>query len=471
MKVLWKPHKGQQTRALSQPDSVFEIAFGGSRGGGKSSAGIAYLLKGTEDPGYTGLVIRRNHSDLRQWIDEARQIYVHAKLTGKPGIFEFPSGAKIYTGHLKDADAYTQFQGWNITRLLIEELTQIPREEDYLKLLSSVRSTCGVAPQVFTTMNPGNVGSRWVKARWKIGSTPPNKAFKDPISGRKRIYIPSTIDDNPTLKELDPNYVNYLDSLPEPLRSMWRLGDWSVLQGAYFSEFNSAYHVMSEEEARKIGYGREENTRFIGGDWGYSAPFCFEFVEVSSEGRVFVYDELTGKERHPMEVGELVAQRIARHGKSINMTLLDPACWIRNPISYRKEETSMYSDASIAHALQGDQTRPFLPNLMPANNNRVNGWSRILQLMRVKEDSPPNFIIIKGSAPYLQKTIPEMIQDEKRPEDLDTQMDDHALDALRYALNHTEAPMEVVKPKTKDQVAYERLLNPEPENFNYKWKD
>ena len=471
MKVLWKPHKGQQTKALSQPDSVFEIAFGGSRGGGKTSAGIAWLLKGTEDPGFTGLVIRRNHSDLRQWIDEARQIYVHAKLTGKPGVFEFPSGAKIYTGHLKDSDAYTQFQGWNITRLLIEELGQIPQEEYYLKLLSSVRSTCGVAPQVFCTMNPGNVGHQWIKRRWQIGLKEANKSFKDPVSNRKRIYIPATIDDNPSLQELDPDYVNYLDSLPEPLRSMWRMGDWDVFAGAYFAEWNPAYHIKEEKDARKLGFGNEVNHRYIGFDWGYSAPHCAIWIEVTPDNRVFVFDELYGKEKHPMEVGELIYKKNCQHGKNIEMTLGDPSCWIRNPMSWRKEETQMYSDASIAHALQGDQNQPLVPNLVPANNDRISGWRNMAQLMKVT-DKPSNFIIIKNCAPNLQRTIPEMIIDEKRPEDLDTTLEDHACDALRYALSHTQAPMADVKKKTRGQIEYEKLLNPtDQESWTYTWKD
>jgi len=468
MNILWQPHPGMQTKALSQPDSVFEINYGGARGGGKTSAGIAYLLKGTEDPGFTALVIRRNHTDLRQWIDEARKIYVHAKVSGKPTVFEFPSGAKIYTGHLKDSDAYTQFQGWNITRLLIEELGQIPREEDYLKLLSSVRSTCSISPQVFTTCNPGNVGHQWIKRRWQIGIKESNKAFTDPVSKRKRIYIPATIDDNPSLQKSDPAYVQYLDSLPEPLRSMWRLGDWDVFAGAYFAEWNPAYHIMGEEDAKKLGFGSEINHRYIGFDWGYSAPHCAIWLEVTPKNRVFVYDEIYGKEKHPMEVGELIYKK--NHGKNINMTLGDPSMWIRNPISWRKEETSMYSDASIAHALQGDQSQPLVPNLVPANNSRISGWRNMAQLMKVT-DKPPNFIIIKNCAPNLARTIPEMIIDEKRPEDLDTTLDDHAVDACRYGLTHCESPMEAVIKKTKDQIAYDRLINPDPDGWTYTWKD
>ena len=44
MKALFKPHKGQQTLALKVND-VYEILYGGARGGGNTTAGIVWLLK------------------------------------------------------------------------------------------------------------------------------------------------------------------------------------------------------------------------------------------------------------------------------------------------------------------------------------------------------------------------------------------------------------------------------------------
>ena len=154
-KAIWTPHKGQQTLALSINESVYEILYGGARGGGKTDAGIVWLLKGVNDPNYIGLCIRRNYSDLRNWLDRAKQLFTTATCSGNPAVFKFPSGAKIYTGHLSQENSYEVYQGWNISRLLIEELGQIPNEESYLKLVSSVRSTTSIKPQVFTTANPG----------------------------------------------------------------------------------------------------------------------------------------------------------------------------------------------------------------------------------------------------------------------------------------------------------------------------
>ena len=468
MNTLWRPNPGAQTQALAIDDSVYEICYGGARGGGKSDAGIVWMLKGTTDPAYTGLVIRRNHTDLRQWLDRAKQLYKNAKFTGKPTVIEFANGSKIYTGHLKDQDAYSQFQGWSVQRLLLEEAGQIPNEEYYLKLISSVRSTNSIKPQIFLTCNPGGPGHSWLQRRFKIGDRAPNVAFKDTISGRYRIYCPATIFDNPKLMEADPEYVQYLQSLPSPLREAWLEGRWDIFAGQYFKEFDPAYHVMEVEDAKKLGYGNDNNNRYIGIDWGYAAPHAVVFMEVTHKNRVFVFDEIYGRELHPMELGEKIYKKC--QGMSIDMSLCDPSCWTRNPMSWRAEHAAMYSDATIAHSMRGNADQPLVPNLVPANNDRVNGWRNMAQLMKVT-DEPPNFIIIKGCAPNLQRTIPEQICDEKRPEDLNTTLEDHAVDACRYGLAHLDVPGDPKERKSKDQIKYESLLHPEPETFNYDWRD
>ena len=465
--AIWTPHKGQQTLALSINESVYEILYGGARGGGKSDAGIVWLLKGVNDPNYIGLCIRRNYSDLRNWLDRAKQLFTTASVSGNPAVFKFPSGAKIYTGHLSQAESYTQFQGWEIHRLLIEELGQIPLEENYLKLISSVRSTTSVKPQIFLTCNPAGVGHSWIKRRFGIGQKKSNVAFKDSISGRKRIYIPATIDDNPTLKALDPDYVKFLDSLPEPMRSAWRDGDWDVFAGQYFKEFDPRIHCIDTDSAEELGYGKEYNNRYIGIDWGYSAPFGAIWIEVTPENKVFCYKELYGREKHPMEWAELINKMTT---EEVTMSLGDPSMWTRNPMSWNNPATQMYSDRSIANALIGDVSRPLVPNLQPANNDRVNGWRNIAQLMHHDNKVKPNFYIIKGTCPNLVRTIPDMICDARRPEDIDTTLEDHICDALRYALTHTQAPNKPRKELTKDQIKHQQLLQPSSKKYIMEWK-
>lgn len=235
--IHWQPHP-RQSEALIRPE--FEILYGGARGGGKTDAGMAWLLYNKDNPKFRALVIRHNAEDLRDWIDRARIMYAptHADFIGNPTEIRFPSGALVRTGHLKDDNAYTKYQGHEYQNILIEELTQIPTERRYQMLVASCRSTVPeLRPQIFCTSNPGGVGHEWVVKRF-IHPAEPGVPFVDPVSGRSRVFIPATVEDNPTLMTNDPEYIRFLESLPPNLRKAWRYGEWENFEvdGAFYGK-------------------------------------------------------------------------------------------------------------------------------------------------------------------------------------------------------------------------------------------
>lgn len=241
--VARKPNTWPQTEVLTRQE--FEILYGGARGGGKTDAGIAWLLYPIQIPRYRALVLRENATDLSDWIDRAKSLYKIVGAEWKAGdkTFEFPSGAKIITGHLATEDSYTKYQGHEYQRILIEELTNIPSELLYQKVIGSCRSTVeGLKAQVLATTNPGGVGHMWVKKRFIAGRTPGVPFEAD---GRTRVFIPAKVEDNPVLMERDPDYVKYLDWLPEDLKKAWRDGSWDVFDS------KGAYYNASVQEARE----------------------------------------------------------------------------------------------------------------------------------------------------------------------------------------------------------------------------
>tara|TARA_Y100001938_G_scaffold111836_1_gene153129 strand:+ start:2409 stop:3791 length:1383 start_codon:yes stop_codon:yes gene_type:complete len=457
---MWKPHPGAQTLALSV-SNTYETLYGGARGGGKTDAGMVWLLRDSENPKLRGLVIRKNAEDLSDWIDRAREMYPNAVISGKPAVIRFPSGAIIRTGHLKDDSAYTKYQGHEYHRMVLEELTQIPTEESYLKLISSCRSTVpGLEARIFATANPGGKGHAWVKQRF-IDGKKQNEAFQDKVSGRLRIYIPATVDDNPTLSKNDPQYVNFLNSLPEPLRSAWRNGDWNVYAGQYFTEFTQDVHVIEPPD----DFGSIENARFIGIDWGFANPFCALWAEVTPKGKIYFYRELYGTEKRPYEWGKEIAE-LSREDR-VSMSLGDPSMWIRNPHAWKHPEVQMHSDASIADSLLSGG----VPNLVPANNTRVPGWMKISDLLHWdNEGKEPDMYIIKGTCPNLARTMPLALRCNRNPEDIDTDGEDHALDACRYLIMHLKSP-DTIKPiKPQLQQDIEKLMaGEEAEEYYIDW--
>ena len=237
MLIHWKPTTKQE-EALVRTE--FEIFFGGARGGGKTDAGMAFLLYDKDHPRYRALVIRKNSNDLNDWVSRAKIMYRPTGAEFVKSEIRFPSGAAIVLGHLKDDNAYEKYQGHEYHKMLIEELPQIPSEESYLKLISSCRSTIPeLRPQVFTTGNPGGRGHKWVKLRFGLtGDTRSSIRTVDEKTGRARIFIPARVDDNPHIMENDPDYIKFLDGLPDGLREQWRYGIWDDvdIKGAYYGQ-------------------------------------------------------------------------------------------------------------------------------------------------------------------------------------------------------------------------------------------
>lgn len=250
MNIHWQPTERQKEALVRLED---EILYGGARGGGKTDAGMAWLLYDKDHPRYRGLVIRRNADDLRDWIDRARRMYLPTKavFSGSPVEITFPKGAIIRTGHLKDEGAYTKYQGHEYQKILIEELTHITREKDYEALLGSCRSTIPeLRPQVFATTNPDGDGHEWVKKRFDcLNPDKKPRLFFDEKTGltKTRIFIPALVEDNPYLMKNDPKYVAFLNSIQdETLRKQWREGSWDEprVEGAYY--ISQIEHAMRE---------------------------------------------------------------------------------------------------------------------------------------------------------------------------------------------------------------------------------
>lgn len=445
--MIWRPYAGMQTRFLQS--TAFETLAGGSRGPGKTDVGVINGLK----PKYLtnsrarGLVIRKNADDLADWLDRAR--YYSAKyggvVTGKPGIISFPSGYKIKTGHLKDENAYTKYQGQEYHWILIEELTQIAREIDYLKLIASCRSSIpGLDPRVYATTNPGGIGHAWVKRRF-IDPSPPNTKFIGSDTKRTRIFLPGTVDDNPAIVMNDPDYVKFLDGLKdtdEELYKAWRLGDWNTFAGQFFREFRTSIHVV------KPFTPKADLMRVGGMDWGRTDPFCQLYatpVTIKYTGldktdptstqltdytftRVFVFQEVYGTDKMPAEWGRIMNSHCD----------IGTVKWIEcDNMIFNKQDDGSTSIADQFYdydpRYHGRLKMQAHTQLSENKTQRINGWENIHKWLSIAPDGFP-YLLITENCTNLIRTLPELVHDETNVEDVDQAAEDHGPDALRYML-------------------------------------
>lgn len=424
---MWEP----QAHPLDKNGQPQHVMFGG---GSEAYCGICVNISYIMHPRYRALILRENEKDLADFISRAKLLYepMGAVVTEKPARVSWPSKAAFILGHMKDTDAFTDYMGQEFHRMLFEELTQISRELLYLQIIGSCRSTftcrkgckhgecqCGaLRRQILNTANPGGKGHLWVKKRF-ISVAKPNEVYTDPLTKLTRVYIPSTVTDNPYLMQ-DEGYLAWLNGLPEPTRSAWRFGDWDALGGQYFSIFRPKGPLGEEPpEAKHVIHTGEFPLqpwwpRWIGGDWGYKHNFAFYWACQAPNGQIIIHREMTGNEVSSFDLGAQVARACFTDLEGLAKQQQDPkiTLWL-SPDAFAKRNEELSIAESFVQGIEKvlgpgsaffpDQwyrvtretsdwegnyftdfkiQRKFGIAIRKAQNQRIFGWQHIRELMR-----------------------------------------------------------------------------------------
>jgi len=129
-------------------------------------------------------------------------------------------------------------------------------------------------------------GDGWVKARF-ITPAPPGTPIVEeyPVRmpdgtekklKRARVFIPSSVFDNPALLENDPDYLAALASLPEAEKQALLYGSWDSFQGQVFTEWrNDPAHYDDQRWTHVIApFAIPKHWKIYRGyDFGFSKPF------------------------------------------------------------------------------------------------------------------------------------------------------------------------------------------------------
>lgn len=437
------PNPGPQTDFLASDED--EVFYGGARGGGKTYALILDPLRYIHHPRFTGLLIRRTVPELQDIIAQQKVIYKavdpKAYFYKQEKLWEFSSGARLFLGYGENTDDLERYRGHSYQWLGMDELPQFPTDAEFNLLKSSVRSPYSDLPtRIRCTGNPGNVGSAWVKEMF-IDPAPPNKAhklevsFKNPLTNEvqsstiTRKFIPARVWDNPTLLN-DASYVATLASLPETMRKQMLEGDWDVADGMAFSEFNRNIHVC---EPFKIPY---DWVRIRGADWGYQTPFGVYWLAFDGEGTCYVYREFYGKLILADDWAHQVCDLEKEERGLINYGVID-----RSTASNRGDtgptvyETIAKITRERGHAVwrYADQS----PNSRKQRKMELHHRLATRKLGNVGKGEEPVIaprLVIFNTCKNLIRTLPMLPIDKNNPELVDTDVEDHAYDALTYAL-------------------------------------
>lgn len=373
-----------------------------------------------------GIFFRRELPQLEAAIERCKQIYLPLgwQWAEQKKTFTAPNGATLKFRSLeRDADA-EKYQGHDYTDVYCEELTNWPDPKPIKKLKATLRSAAGVPCQFHATTNPGGPGHNWVKAAFHDPYPAGYKIQRSQEWGRF-VYIPAKVEDNRILLNSDPTYIDRLkQSGSEALVKAWLEGRWDIVDGAFFDCWTPDMILAPFSIP-------PDWTRFRAFDWGSAAPFSVGWYAICPEnypvqgrvierGALIKYREWYGA-KAPNEGLKLTAEQVRdgilerEKGEKIAYGVADPAIFAED------------GGPSIAERMMPVAWRP-ADNKRVARAGQIGGWDQMRRMM--VDEMLYFFSTCKDSI----RTIPALQHDSNRPEDVDTNSEDHAADETRYAV-------------------------------------
>ena len=391
---------------------------------------------------------------LREGLKDGR-----VKWSAKENEFEFSNESVLHLCYCDAEQDVENYQGAEIHVLLPDELTHYTNYQ-YRYLRAQVRLAGlkipekykGLLPRIESGSNPGSVGHAWVRRAF-ISPKPALEIWRasPEEGGMLRQFIPAKLEDNPFLTEDDPEYENRLRGMgSENLVRAMLEGDWDIVAGAAFEKLRRDIHCIEPFEPP------EDWLRFGSFDWGSTRPFSFGMWTVANgnplpdgrtyrRGAIIRFNEVYGWNGKPNEgirkeagdVADMLKARIGR--KPLSYIAADPSIW-------KVDGGPSIAETFLKHGV----------TLRKADNSRLVGYVQLRQRIAGDEEGPMLYAT-KNCHDGFWRTMPDIVMDERHPEDVATDNEDHVYDDARYATMSRPWMMEskAEKPKRDHWLRFE----------------
>jgi hypothetical protein len=339
--------------------------------------------------------------------------------------------------------------------IFLDEATQLS-EYQMKTITACLRGVNDFPKRVYYTCNPGGQGHQFIKAKFI------DRKFDNGEDPDDYTFIQSLVTDNKVLMESQPDYVKQLEALPPKLREAWLYGRWDIFEGQFFEEFRETPDItkcheagITEEEAMEQGrwthvikpfdlssHDKRGWTIVRSYDFGYAKPFSCAWWAVDYDGTIYRIMELYGCTSTPNEgvkwtpdkQFEEIAKVEREHpwlkGKQIH-GVADPAIW----------------DASRGDSI-ADTAIKYGVYFTPGDHERIAGWMQCHYRLQFDENGYARMYVFENCKGFI-RTIPLMMYDEHKVEDLDTSQEDHIADEWRYmCMSRPIEPIRQVEQKT-----------------------
>ena len=401
------------------------VGYGGARGGGKSwCVRTKAKILAAKYPGIKICIVRKTYPELtanhiKPLTKEIQKEM--ARYNDSKKEFRFVNGSEIIFRYLDTDKDLDRFQGTEFDILFLDEATQFS-EDQYKMLIACVRGVNDFPKRVYITCNPGGVGHQWVKRLFI------DRIYNTGEEPEEYSFIQAGVRDNKALMEMQPDYIKQLEALPPKIREAWLNGSWDVYMGQFFEDF----YNFPDHYADRVGTHVIDPFEIPDGwkiyrsfDWGYNKPFSCGWWAVDYDGVAYRILELYGCTGTPnegvkwtppkvfSEIHRIETEHRWLAGKKI-IGIADPAIW-------DAETGESIADVAAKHQVFFN----------PGDNKRIPGWMQVHYRLAFDDNGFPMMYVFSNCKAFI-RTIPLLQYDEHRPEDLDTDGEDHVADEVRY---------------------------------------
>lgn len=402
------------------------VGYGGARGGGKSwFVRWKAVLLCLRYPGIKVLITRRSYRELlnNHIVPMMTMLHGIATYNRSDKVFRFPNGSSIWFGYCANDGDLGQYQGAEYDIWFADEAGQF--QETWLETIDAcVRGANDFPKRTYFTLNPGGPSHGYFKRVFV------DRRYREEEHPEDYAFIQALCTDNEALMQSQPEYLRSLEKLPPKIRKAWLEGSWDVYQGQFFEDFyDLPDHYIDRQNTHVIEPFEIPASWKIyrSFDWGYNKPFSCGWWAVDHDGVVYRILELYGCTDQPneglkwppfkvfAEIHKIETEHRWLAGKHI-IGIADPAIW-------DAEMGESIADVAARHQVffsKGD-------------NKRIPGWMQVHYRLAFDSNGFPMMYVFRNCKAFI-RTIPLLQYDDHKPEDLDTDGEDHVADEVRYFL-------------------------------------
>lgn len=454
--TLHMPKPNEKQREAFKARSRY-VAYGGARGGGKSwFVRWCAVLLALFFAGIKILITRKTYKELlnNHIAPMLKMLHGVATYNRSDKFFTFPNGSTIWFGYCANDGDLGQYQGAEYDVWFADEAGQF-QEHWLTEIDACVRGVNEFPKRTIYTLNPGGPSHGYFKRIFV------DRKFNENEHPEDYTFIQALCTDNDALLKSQPEYMRSLEKLPPKIREAWLYGRWDVYEGQFFEDFRlepdmakCAEAGITREEAIErgrwthvikpfdISAGDKRSWKIYRSyDFGYAKPFSCAWWAIDHDGVMYRIMELYGCTQNPDEglkwTPDRQFQEIARierehpwlKGRQIE-GVADPAIW----------------DASRGDSI-ADTADKYGVYFTPGDHERLAGWMQCHYRLQFDENGYARCYIFDNCKGFI-RTIPLLMYDEHKPEDLDTKMEDHIADEWRYmCMSRPVTPLKPVEQK------------------------